>query len=413
MEWMEMRKINYSYTDHAIRIDLIFKTKGIDATENYLSNLLPSGKNRFTYGALLNCYCMATMEDKALELFEKMDQMGFVLNPLSFTNLMTMYMKMGNPEKVLSLLQDMKQRDISPSTYTYNVLMQCYASLNDIEGVERVIEEIEKLDEDKRDWTTYSNVAAIYVKAELFEKAKLALGKLEEKMKPGTPRNAYHFVISLYASIRQLEEVNRVWKTLNSVHPTFTNTSYLAMLQALAKLNDVEGLKNCFKEWESGCSYYDMRIADIVIGAYLRHDMIEEAKLVFEDANKRCKGPFLKARERFMFFSLENRQIDMALGYLDAAISEAKEYEWHPYRALVSAFLNYFEEEKDVDTAEKVLNILRPVHRLNSNDYQLLIKIYIAAGKCAPEMRRRLEQDGIRVSCEVEELLQRVCPKLD
>ena len=410
MEWMERRKFNYSYTDHATRIDLIFKTKGIDATENYLSNQSPSAKNKFTYGALLNCYCMVTMEDKALELFEKMDQMGFVSDPSCFTNLMTMYMKMGKPEKVLSLVEDMKQKNISPSSCTYNALLQSYVSLNDIEGVERVTEEIEKLDKEKCDWTTYSNLVRMYVKAGLFEKAKLGLRKLEEKIKPETPRHAYHFIISHYASIGQLDEVNRVWENLNSVHPTFSNMSYLAILHALAKLNDVEGLMKCFKEWESGCSYYDIRLADIVIGAYLRHNMFEEAKLVFEDANKRCKGPFLKARERFMFFFLENRQVDLALSYLDAAISEAKDDEWHPSRALVSAFLNYFEEEKDVHTAEKVLNILRPFHRINSHDYQLLLKIYIAAGKVDLEMRRRLEEDGIEISCEDEELLQKVCP---
>ncbi|PON61737.1 Tetratricopeptide-like helical domain containing protein [Parasponia andersonii] len=122
LEWMEMRKMNYSYPDHAIRLELIAKTEGIVAAENYLSNLPPRAKNRCTYTTLLNCYCTSTMEDKALQLFQKMDQMGFVSNAWSFTNLMIMYMNMGKPEKVLSLVQDMKQRSISPNTVTYNII---------------------------------------------------------------------------------------------------------------------------------------------------------------------------------------------------------------------------------------------------------------------------------------------------
>ncbi|PON61734.1 Pentatricopeptide repeat [Parasponia andersonii] len=233
MEWMEMRKINYSYADYTIHLDLISKTKGIAAAGNYMSNLSPLAKNKYTYGTLLNCCCMGIMEHKALELFEKVDQMGFVSNSLPFTNIMSMYMKLGKPEKVLSLVQDMKRRNISLSTIAYNILMQSYASLNDIVGVERVSEEIEKVDEDKSDWRIYSNLAAVYVKAGLFEKAKIALGKLEEKkMKPGTPHEAYHFVISLYAAIGQLGEVNRIWKTLNSVYPRVTNIGYLVMRQA-------------------------------------------------------------------------------------------------------------------------------------------------------------------------------------
>ncbi|PON61740.1 hypothetical protein PanWU01x14_143990 [Parasponia andersonii] len=177
-----------------------------------------------------------------------------------------------------------------------------------------ILEEIEKVDKERRDRTTCSNLAGIYVEAGLLEKAKLALMKLDENIKPTTPRQAYH---------------------------------------SLAKLNDIEGLIKCFNEWESSCSYYDPRLAEVVIGTYLCCDKFKEAKSVFEDANKRSKGPF-------------------------------------------------FKEERDAHTAEKVLNILKPFHRFNANDYQLLLKIYIATGKVAPEMRRRLEEDGIEISCEVE-----------
>ncbi|XP_060962464.1 pentatricopeptide repeat-containing protein At1g02370, mitochondrial-like [Cannabis sativa] len=414
MEWMEMRKIEYSYTDHALRLDLISKTKGIVAAENYFNNISPLAENKITYGALLNCYCTAAMEDKALELFEKINQLGFLSNSLPFTNLMTMYLKLDKPERVLYFAQDMKQKNISPSTFTYNILMQSYASLNDISGVESVLEEIVNAGENKCDWTTYSNMVSIYVKAGLFEKAKLALAKLEEKMKPGAPRQAYHFIISFYAAIDQPSEVDRMWKTLSSVYPTFNNLSYLTMLQALAKLNNIVGLKKLFKEWECSCSYYDMRLPEAAIGAYLHHGMFEEAKLVFEDAMKKSKGPFFRAREKFMFFLLRNRQLDLALGYLDAAVSEAKDdKEWTPSWGLTSTFLNCFEENKDVHTAENVLKTLNPYHRLNSNDYRSLLKIYIAAGKLDPKMRKRLEEDGVEISCEIEELLQVVCPQLD
>ncbi|XP_010087220.2 pentatricopeptide repeat-containing protein At1g02370, mitochondrial [Morus notabilis] len=409
MEWMEMRKINYSHSDHAMRLDLISKTKGIAAAENYMSNLLSSEKNKFSYGALLNCYCMETMEDKASELFGKMEELGLVTNALPFANLMTMYMKMGKPEKVPCIVQGMMKRNVYPSTYVYNVLMQTYASLNDFVGVERVLAEIEMLEQGKCNWTTYSNLATIYVKAGLFEKAMVALRKLECTMKPGS-RQAFHFLISLYAGIGQLGDVNRVWKTLNEVYPTFNNMSYLVMLQALSKLDDVEGLRKCFKEWESSYSCHDIRLTNVVIGVYLRHGMHKEAELLFEDTIKRFKGPFVKTRERFMFFFLENRRTDLALSYLDSNVSEAKDVEWHPPPSLVSAFLSYFEEESDVHSAERVVDILKPFRCLNSDHYQLLLKIYVAAGKIALDTRRRLEEVGVEISCEIEELLQRVCP---
>ena len=161
MEWMELRKIRYSSVDHALRLDLISKINGISAAEDYFNDLPPIAKDRLTYGALFNCYCKESMEEKALSLFKVMDELNFISSDLVFSNLMSLYMKMNQPEKVIHLVQDMKQRNIPMGAFTYVLWMNSYASLNDIEGVERVLSE----DENKPNWTTYSNLAAIYVKA--------------------------------------------------------------------------------------------------------------------------------------------------------------------------------------------------------------------------------------------------------
>ena len=89
-----MKKINYNDGDFALRLDLISKTKGVVAAENYFNDLPLQAKNKFTYGALLNCYCKENMEDKALALFEMINESNCVTK-LAFNNLMTLYMKLG------------------------------------------------------------------------------------------------------------------------------------------------------------------------------------------------------------------------------------------------------------------------------------------------------------------------------
>jgi pentatricopeptide repeat protein len=408
MDWMEKKKIKYNSTDHALRLDLLSKTKGILAAEEYFNILPPTAKDRLTYGALLNCYCKELMEDKALALFKKMGELNFLSSDLAFNNLMSLYMRLNQPEKVPPLVQEMKQRSIPPSTFTYNIWMNSYASLNDMEGVERVMRE----DESKCDWTKYSNLAAIYVKARLFEEAESALKKLEEVMKP-PKREAYHYMISLYAGTNNLDEVNRVWNSLKSTFPKVNNMSYLAMLQALRRLqggDSVDGLTKCYKEWESSCSSYDIRLANVAISVYLSHDMFKEASLVFDTAIKRCRGPFFAARESFMVYLLKTHQLDLALSHLEAAVSEAKDSKWRPTPATAAAFLKYFEAEKDVDGAEKFCSVLKTFDCLTSNIYHLLLKTYIAAGKSAPKMRQRLKEDHIEISLDLEKLLERVCP---
>ncbi|RXI00614.1 hypothetical protein DVH24_000848 [Malus domestica] len=55
---------------------------------------------------------------------------------------------------------------------TIVAIVASYVALNDFEGVKRVLEEMETQDVEKCSWSTYSNLAAIYVNAELFDKTK-------------------------------------------------------------------------------------------------------------------------------------------------------------------------------------------------------------------------------------------------
>lgn len=410
MEWMDTRNVHLSHRDHATRLDLISKTQGIDAAENYFNGLPPSAKNQFTCGALLNCYCVEKMKDKALDLFNKMDQMQIAPSSLAFNNLMSLYMRLGQPEKVPPLVDEMKERNIPLSTFTYNILMHSYSCLDDIQGVERVFEEIMQEGGKKYDWTTFSNLAVSYVNAGLNEKAVLALKRVEQEMGPRN-REAFHFLLSLYARTANLGEVRRIWKSLRSSLPAVTNLSYLTMLQALNKLNDIQGLKNCFKEWESTCSSYDIRLANLVIGAYLRHDMAEDAESVLHFALERSSGPFFIAREMLMMYHLRNRSIRLALQCMEAAISELNGSEWQPKSDSICKFLTLCEEEKDVDSAEEFCKYLKKVNCLNHGVYKSLLQTYVAAGKTAPYMRTRIEGDGIEICSVLENLLENVFPE--
>ncbi|KAJ1397921.1 Tetratricopeptide-like helical domain superfamily [Sesbania bispinosa] len=363
MEWMEMKKIDFDLNNYAVHLDLVSKTKGVDAAENTFNSLPLNAKNKYTYGALLNCYCKELMTDKALALFDKMDELGYITG-LAFNNLMSLYMRLGQPLRVPQLVHDMKQRNIPMHAFTYYIWMNSCASLNDLDGVERIYEQMRNEDGDKIDWKTYSNLAAIYVKAKQFDKAELMLKKLEEEVKP-RQRDAYHYLLSLYAGTGNLEKVYKVWNSLKSVSPV-TNWSYLVMLSALLRLDDMEGIIKCFKEWESRCVHYDVRLVGVAIRAYLTQNMDEEAASVFEEAMKRSKGPFFKIREMFMMIFLERRQLDGAVSHLEAALSEVRDGKWRPSPQVVSAFLKYYEEETDLDGVDELCKIFK-IHNFDDS----------------------------------------------
>ncbi|OIW13001.1 hypothetical protein TanjilG_15450 [Lupinus angustifolius] len=379
MEWMELRKVNFASDNYAVYLDLVSKTKGLDAAENYFNNLPPEEKNKYTYGALLNCYCKNLVTDKALAHFEKMDELGFVTN-LAFNNLMSLYMRLGQPEKVPLLVDDLKQRKIPMAAFTYHIWMNSYASLNDLDGVERVYEEMKRENGEEISWQTYNNLSAIYVKTKDFEKAELMLKKVEEEVKP-QQRETYHFLLSQYAATSNLAEVHRVWDSLKSILPV-TNMSYLAMLHSLRRLDDIEGITKCFKEWESKCVTYDIRLVSVVIGAYLRHNLHDEAELVFKEAiRRRNNGPFFKIREMFMLYYLKKSQLVSALSHLEAVFSDVGVEKWRPSPEVASAFLKYY-EETDVDGVEELSKILKS----HNYDYSWF--------KSSPVINTTLEEDS-------------------
>lgn len=407
-EWMESHNYILKQKDYAIHLDVIAKVKGIAAAENYFNRLPLSSKTYSIYGALLNCYCYERMSDKALDLFGKMVAENMVSTPLPFNHLMIMHIKLGQPEKVVRLGEQMKKANIQPNTSTYNLLMNGYALLDDIEGVERVFREMTVENEKLCDWTTYSNLANIYIEAGDQEKAKLALQNLEKVMGV-RDRDAYHFLISLYAQMSDLENTHRVWKSLKLANEGRTwNKSYLIMIQALDNLDDLEGLKECFDDWESGCSSYDPRLANTVVVAYLRHDMLEEAESVLERAVVRSEGRFFNSWEILMMFHLKKHNIKQALQTMETAVSRASGGKWKPRHKTVDGFLGCFEQDRDVSSAEIFYELMKRINCVDSRLFESLLRVYDVAGQELCDVRARMERDGVEMSSELENLVARI-----
>lgn len=397
--------------DRAIHIDLLAKTKGIAEAENYFNCLKESAKTNKTYGALLSCYCKENMLDKAVELFNQLKELNFVSGALSYNNMISLHLRAGQPEKVPSMVHEMEEKGISADLYTYNLLMNSYASVKNLNAVEQVLEKMKKKGVE-RDWFTYGNLANIYVNAGLTKKASHAIQKLEKNKNLHDPE-AFHTLINLHARTSNLEGVKRAWESFKTVHQKISNKSYLIMLVALSKLGDVAGLEKCFKEWESGCSNYDVRLSNVMLESYLNRNMIDEANLLCESIEKRGSESKLSTLDSFLRFYLKKHEIDSAMKYLEMGASKAdpQKNKWFPSEETITMFLEYFEEVKDVDTAEKFLQTMRKINRLQSKIYDSLLRTYIAAGKEEPLMSQRMNDDGFEINSETEKLLQKVCPK--
>ncbi|KAJ6295863.1 hypothetical protein OIU76_026691 [Salix suchowensis] len=410
-ETMSKRGMNKTVSEQAIHLDLVAKSRGITAAENYFIDLPGASKNLLTYGALLNCYCKELMTEEAEALIEKMKELNLGISSMSYNSLMTLYTKVGQPERIPEIIQEMKANNVMPDSYTYNVWMRALAAVNDISGVERVMEEMMRDGQVAADWTTYSNLASIYVDTGNFEKAETALKELE-KRNANKGLSAFQFLITLYGRTGNLLEVYRIWRSLRLAFPKTANISYLNMIQVLVNLKDVPGAEKCFREWESGCSTYDIRVANALISAYAKAGMLDKAEELKERAHRRGAKPNAKTWEIFLDYYLKNEDIKAAVDCLGNAVSTGRGngQKWVPSPVIVGSLMAHFEQQKDVDGAEGLIEILKKaVDDVAVEVFESLIRTYAAAGRKSQMMRRRLKMENVEVSDDCEKLLEAIC----
>ncbi|KAJ9169503.1 hypothetical protein P3X46_017690 [Hevea brasiliensis] len=407
-EAMSKRGMNKTVSDQAIHLDLVAKTRGITAAENYFIDLPETLKNHLTYGALLNCYCKELMTEEAEALMEKMKELNLGVSSMSYNSLMTLYTKVGQPERIPAVIQEMKANNIMPDSYTYNVWMRALAVVNDTSGAERVVEEMKRDGRVAADWTTYSNLASIYIDAGLHEKAEKALKELE-KRNARRDHSAFQFLITLYGRTGNLPEVYRIWRSLRLAFPKTSNISYLNMIQVLTNLKDLPGAEKCFREWESNCSAYDIRIANVLIRDYAKEGLLEKAEELKERAQRKRAKPNAKTWEIFLDYYLENGDIKLAIDCLSNAISTGRGdgQKWVPSSEIVGSFMAHFEQQKDVDGAEGFIEILKKaIDNVGANVFESLIRTYAAAGRTSNVMLRRLKMENVELSEASKKLLE-------
>ncbi|XP_057778812.1 pentatricopeptide repeat-containing protein At1g02370, mitochondrial-like [Salvia miltiorrhiza] len=376
-EWIDSSNLQITAADHAIHIDLLGRAEGLASAEKYFDSL--SEKTSKTYGALLSCYCRERALDKALETFEKINEFNHA-STLDFNNVLSLYYNLAKPEKVVSLVQEMEEKNIAPDIYTFNMLINSHAALNNLDALEGVMEKMENSNI-KPDLFTYGNLATIYFNAGLHDKATAFL-ELMEKMeaKKNTAREACRTRLRLYSMMNDLSGVNRAWEALKLDEPKPSNTSYLFMLLALAKLGNQENLEKILMEWEESQTLYDYRLPNVLLDYYISRDMIEEANSLYkrlaDGLTDRGSDPNLKTLELFTSLCLKNSEIDLALEYLEKGLDKAKSRDsrWFPRDETVEEFIRYFEEKSDTERGGKFIESMKKHNRLSSNSLLLYIK---------------------------------------
>lgn len=400
--WMtDKRYIKLGRSDIAIRLDLIGKVHGLEQAENYFNYVPKHLRVLEVYGALLNCYAKAKAVEKAEALMQKMKDLGFNPTTLSYNVLLSLYYQTGNNQKFVELIKEIKENGIRFDKFTYSISLSACAAASDNQGIDKLLKEIESDPNIVLDWTVYSNVASAYTKVGILDKAMTALKKAEELVTHKRRSAAYNFILTQYAAAGKKDEVLRLWEIYKNKEKVFSR-GYMCILTSLLKLDDIENAKLIFDEWQSQGLQYDIRIPNLLIGAYCRKGLMEKAENLVKTVIPSGGKPDAFTWYYLASGYLQNGESLKAVEAMKKALLVCSS-RWKPDMNIVASCLNYLKEEGDVEGAKECAGLMRDKGIVSEGLHDRLLD-FIKGEKSMSNPLGELSDDASTEKTELPEL---------
>ncbi|RYR16609.1 hypothetical protein Ahy_B04g073640 isoform A [Arachis hypogaea] len=253
------------------------RVNGLEEAEFYFNSIPKYLRTGECYRSLLNCYAHPRDVDRGESIMEKMRALGFATSILSRNVLLNLYYQTQNYDKLENLVCEMQEEGINFNSYTFGTLISAYAASSNTEGIDKLLA---LLGHNWIDWTVYAIAANCYRKQGLFEKAFNVLKNSERLITNKKRRVALTFLMTRYAAMIK-KEVMRLWKLLTTDGKLYSR-DYLAVIASVLKFEDFESAENIFKNWESKNQSFDIRIPNVMIGAYSKKGNMEAAESVVD-----------------------------------------------------------------------------------------------------------------------------------
>lgn len=310
-------------------------------------------KNLQVYGALLNCYATTKSVEKAEATAEKMKQMG-MMTTLSYNSMLSLYKKIGDYEKLEKIYKEMIEMGVACDKPTFYIRLSAYAFASNLDRMEEVLKSMEESSALNVDWNVYIIASGGYLKSGLHDKAYEMLKKSEELMRGNAKGAAWEILLRMYASLGKKDDVHRIWNLYKLSWSKVYNRGYSAIINALVKLDDIDGAEKLLTEWESEKLSFDFRIPNMLINAYCTKGLLVKAEAYVDRVVEMGKQP--PARTWVFFANAYTKKnemekaVEMLKKILVAVDKRGCKLDQDTFRACV----DYLKEKGDLETVEEI-----------------------------------------------------------
>lgn len=268
-----------SESDYAVRIELMTQVFGIDAAERYFEGLPSIAKTSEAYTALLHCYARSKLIGKAEDLYERIKATNLSLDAITYNELMTLYMSVGQLEKVPLIVQDMKRQTVAPDLFTYNLWVSSYAAALNLDEVRRILDEMTLHSGCDESWIRYIKLAEIYLNSTQLVCSNFS-SQLVESDKTSTQREmiSYDFLVILYGGLGNKDTLDKIWNSLRTTMQKMTGRNYICVLSSYLMLGHLKEVGEVIDQWkQSATSEFDGNLCNKVLATFNEIGMEDKA----------------------------------------------------------------------------------------------------------------------------------------
>ncbi|KAH1110679.1 hypothetical protein GLYMA_04G097400v4 [Glycine max] len=408
VKWIENQKnFHMIPADYAMKLELIIENYDLMEAEEYFMNLPDSAAKKAACLTLLRGYIRVRDTNKAETFMVKLYELGLVLSPHPFNEMMKLYLATCEYRKVPLVMQQMKRNKVPCNVLSYNLWMNACTEEEGygVAAVETVFRQMQNDRNVEVGWSSLATLANAYKKAGQSKKAILVLKDAERKLSTCN-RLGYFFLITLYASLKEKEGVLRLWEASKAVGGRISCANYICILICLVKLGDIVQAKRIFLEWESNCQKYDIRVSNVLLGAYARNGSMEEAESLHLHTLQKGGCPNYKTLEILMEGYVNWQKMDEAIITMKRALAMMKDCHWRPPHGLVLAIAEYLEKDGNLKYANKYITDLRNFGLFSLSLYKILLRMHLSANKPPFHILKMMDEDKIEMDNETLSILK-------
>ncbi|KAL3639673.1 hypothetical protein CASFOL_014641 [Castilleja foliolosa] len=386
-------------SNHASRVDLLAKVRGISKAEEYMKQIPESLRGEIVYRTLLANCVAANNIPKSEELFNKMKKQ-FPITAFSCNQLILLYKKT-DKKKIANVLTLMEKENVTASQFTYQMLIDVKGQLKDIDKMEKLVETMksEGLEPNTKVKLT---LARQYSMNKLIKKSEAILKEMEGE-DLAKARWACRFLLTGYAHIGKGDEVDRVWELCES-NPRYEEC--LSAIEAFGLLGRIEDAEAAFEKLTEHYKRPWSKHYAAMIKIYADHKMLEKGEELYKKMMKTkgmVMGPL--AYDALVRLYVGAGQVEKAELVLEKARQERK---GKPLSVSYLAVLDEYANKGDVHRAERVFEKLKQLgYAGRIKPYRSLIFAYINAKTPAYGFVERMKWDNLVPNKAMFDLLAR------